>query len=201
MKPVSVSPTTKQDEREVEVFGVEESGGDDREAEDEDEMLERSGVFDDEEEIDEIVGGARGASSSGVPKGGGLLPPSSEPGIEEPGEQEGRRLRPQSSPYVPTAAERREHRKTHFPPRSWCKHCVEASGMAAPHHRCPDEAGSGVGELHFDYCFLRNRAREDPAVTLVGVDKYTQGVLAHIVPGKGTAFDWVAAQLDRDVRK
>ena len=36
---------------------------------------------------------------------------------------------------------------------------------------------------------------------MIGVDKYTQGVLAHVVPAKGTQFEWVAAQLDRDVRK
>ena len=61
--------------------------------------------------------------------------------------------------------------------------------MAAPHHLCPDEAGSGVGELHLDNCFSRIKAKEDPVVILVGVIKYTQGVLAHAVPAKGTAFD------------
>ena len=39
------------------------------------------------------------------------------------------------------------------------------------------------------------------ATSLVGVDKYTNGILAHVVPKKGTAFQWVAAELDRDVRK
>ena len=33
------------------------------------------------------------------------------------------------------------------------------------------------------------------------MDKYTRGVLAHVVPKKGTQFQWVAAQLDRDVQK
>ena len=33
------------------------------------------------------------------------------------------------------------------------------------------------------------------------MDKYTNAVLAHVVPQKGTGFQWVATQLDRDVRK
>ena len=37
-------------------------------------------------------------------------------------------------------------------------------------------------EFHFDYCFLTGLPGEDPATTFVGVDKYTQGVLAHVVP-------------------
>ena len=38
-------------------------------------------------------------------------------------------------------------------------------------------------------------------MTLVGVDKASDAVLAHVVPAKGTRFDWAAAQLDRDVRR
>ena len=31
-------------------------------------------------------------------------------------------------PRQPTAAERREHDKTHCPYRSWCEHCVRSQG-------------------------------------------------------------------------
>ena len=38
-------------------------------------------------------------------------------------------------------------------------------------------------------------------MTLVGVDKASDAIIAHVVPEKGTKFDWVASQLDRDVKK
>ena len=43
--------------------------------------------------------------------------------------------------------------------------------------------------------------KDDPDVTLVGVDKSTDAILAHVVPEKGTRFEWVATQLERDVRR
>ena len=39
------------------------------------------------------------------------------------------------------------------------------------------------------------------APPLVGVDKASDAIIAHVVPEKGTKFDWVASQLDRDVKK
>ena len=60
----------------------------------------------------------------------------------------------------------------------------------------------GVGEFHFDYCFLKGKSGdEEEATTLVGVDKGSDAVLAHVVPQKGAAWQWVASQLDRDVRR
>ena len=38
-------------------------------------------------------------------------------------------------------------------------------------------------------------------MTLVGIDKASGAILAHVVPEKGTIFEWVAIQLERDVRK
>ena len=38
-------------------------------------------------------------------------------------------------------------------------------------------------------------------MTLVGVDKASDAILAHVVPEKGTRFEWVATQLERDVRR
>ena len=43
--------------------------------------------------------------------------------------------------------------------------------------------------------------KEEAAVTLVGVDMASDAILAHVVPEKGTKFEWIASQLDKDVRK
>ena len=38
-------------------------------------------------------------------------------------------------------------------------------------------------------------------MTLVGIDKASGAILAHVVPEKGSRFDWFACQLERDVRR
>ena len=140
------------------------------------EDLGASGVFEGDEEVDPL--GAFAGERSDARRGGR--------GVLEP-EAEGRSVRTPSQPYVPMSTERRAHNATHYPPRSWCRHCVEGRGMCGPHLRREEEqVGSGIGKLNFDYCFLRSRPGEPPATTLIGVDCYTQAVLAHGVLRKGT---------------
>ena len=103
--------------------------------------------------------------------------------------EEGRAVRTAKAPYVPSEQERREHAVTHFPPRSWCDCCVRGPGKAANHSQADGDQIGEVGELHFDYCFLCGSAGSDRATTLVGVDKYTNAVLAHVVPQKGLVFN------------
>ena len=117
---------------------------------------------------------------------------------------EGRAVRTSSQVVAPTAQERREHEVTHYPFHSWCRCCVAARAAAAAHRRTEKEEVlmDGVGEFHFDYCFLKDKSGDpEEATTLVGVDKASDAVLAHVVPQKGAAWQWVASQLDRDVRR
>ena len=64
-----------------------------------------------------------------------------------------------------------------------------------------DESDPLAGEFHFDDFVFKIEVKDDPAVTLVGVDKATDAILAHVVPEKGTRFEWAATQLERDVRR
>ena len=57
----------------------------------------------------------------------------SRSGVVEP--PEGRPVRTATPPYVPSEQERRAHNVTHFPPRSWCEHCVRGRGLASKHVR------------------------------------------------------------------
>ena len=121
--------------------------------------------------------------------------------VENEDADESRPVRTRIASYVPTVRERQEHNVNHYPFRSWCSSCVSGRATAAPHLRGGDKEVPVGGEFHFDYCFLRKCPASDPATTLVGVDRTTQGVVAHVVPKKGTQFDWVATQLEKDVRK
>ena len=73
--------------------------------------------------------------------------------------------------------------------------------VAGAHPRNKDESDPLAGKFHFDSCFLKNEVKDDSAVTLAGVDEATDAMLAHVVPEKGTRFEWVATQLERDVRR
>ena len=118
--------------------------------------------------------------------------------------EEGRPVRTAAPIYTPTEKERREHEASgHAPYRSWCECCVDGRAAAEGHFRSkPDEPSDpNIGEIHFDYCFLKSKVKDDPAVTLVGVDKGSDAVLAHVVPQKGSAWEWVASQLDKDIKK
>ena len=120
------------------------------------------------------------------------------------GEEEGRAVRTAAPIYTPTDRERREHEASgHNPYRSWCSCCVDGRAAAEGHFRAdPEEpTDANVGEVHFDYCVLRSKPTDDAAVNLVGVDKSSDAVLAHVVPQKGSVWKWVASQLDRDVKR
>ena len=120
------------------------------ECDDEEDELDKSGVFDDEPSGDS-------AEPRELPKASGSK--DDQPlfsgdisgrgrGVVEPSE-EGREVRVPRAPYVPTAKERCEHNTTHYPPRSWCPHCERGRGMTGPHLRQQDDRVGDVGELHF----------------------------------------------------
>ena len=94
---------------------------------------------------------------------------------------EGRAMKIPTLPYVPTARERREHNVTHYPHRTWCEVCMAGRAVAGKHSRGRDEVDPNAGELHFDYCLLRNGTKEEAAVTLVGVDKASDAILVRVV--------------------
>ena len=65
-------------------------------------------------------------------------------------------------PGAPTPGERAEHELTHANYRSWCAACVRGRGIAAAHRQQPSEPmdPSGVPTIHFDYCFMGEKADE-----------------------------------------
>ena len=58
-----------------------------------------------------------------------------------------------------------------------------------------------VPEVHLDYCSIREVAGEDHSVVLVGKDRETKLILAHVVPFKGGDTEWVSEQVCRDLLK
>ena len=100
----------------------------------------------------------------------------------------------------PTAQERFEHERTHVPFRAWCAHCVAGRGTRRRHPVAPSEY-QGVPEISFDYAFLRNAAGAESAVVIVGKDRLTKMLMAHVVPNKGGNVEWATSQTCRDIQK
>ena len=96
-----------------------------------------------------------------------------ESGVIEPDDEstEGMKVRVPTVPYVPTENERRVHNVTHYPHRTWCEVCMAGRTVAGAYRRSDEESDPSAGEFQFDCCFLKTKVAEDPAVTLIRVDK------------------------------
>ena len=106
---------------------------------------------------------------------------------DEEQEHDGEAQQPlrRSSSTRPTTAELRAHRVSHLPFRDWCPECVAGRAKDWPHRQNKEVEQLAVPEVNLDYCFLRDEAGEEYSVVLVGKDRETKLMLAHVVPMKG----------------
>ena len=116
------------------------------------------------------------------------------------GSEEARRGRARVPPTGPTAEQLRIHRLTHYPFRSWCPACVAGRAKNWPHLRQDEVDMSEVPTICFDYCFLSDQ-QGDSVPVLVGREKGTKFMVAHVVPFKGGGADWLVGQLLRYFRR
>ena len=105
------------------------------------------------------------------------------------------------TPNMPTQSERDDHDLTHYPYRSWCKHCVEGRGVDMGHRMGGDHSSRGVAIISFDYIFVtdgsvhsrdeweKSDEREVDGKTMLKVlvvrDMRSKAVFAHAVETKG----------------
>ena len=99
----------------------------------------------------------------------------------------------------PSDAEIRAHSRTHLPFRSWCNHCVAGRAPNLPHKSIAREVLRE--EVSFDYCFLKDFVGGDSQSVIVGKDRRTGIIVAHVVPSKGASVEWLVPQLVRDLQK
>ena len=115
--------------------------------------------------------------------------------------EEAREGKTRALPKGPSAEQMRIHQLTHYPSRSWCPQCVAGRAKSWPHFRQEVGEFGEVLTICFDYCFLRDHPGGESVLVMVGREKRSKMMLAHVVPLKGGGVDWLVGQLLRDLRK
>ena len=100
---------------------------------------------------------------------------------EDEGESGERFVKRMQSPLLPTPAEIEDHNLTHFPYRSWCRHCVRGRGKEASHVKAQNEPGE-VPEADFDWCFLGEEEAFKNLAVLVGRMRGTRMTMTGLMP-------------------
>ena len=100
------------------------------------------------------------------------------------------------TPEKPTLSEYLDHCTTHYPYRSWCRHCVEGRGREFGHATRQQEPGR-TPVISFDYAFIGDKdekienmeqyiaAGEGATKVLVIRDSKSKSLFAHVIPSKG----------------
>ena len=104
---------------------------------------------------------------------------------EDEGEFGERSVKKMQSPMLPSPAEIDNHNLTHFPYRSWCRHCVRGRGKEASHVKSQNEPGD-VPEFHFDWCFPGEEEAFKNLTVLVGRMRGTRMTMSTLMPSKST---------------
>ena len=101
------------------------------------------------------------------------------------------------NPGRPTKKDIAEHNVTHWPFRSWCRHCVAGRAVSSPHRSRTEAdrefARGRVPTISFDHCFLGTSEDEEKAHSspfLVIFDGDTEAIYAVAVADK-TPKPWV----------
>ena len=115
--------------------------------------------------------------------------------------EEAREGKTRALPKGPSEEQMRIHQLTHYPFRSWCPQCVAGRAKSWPHFRQEVSDDGGVPTICFDYCSLRDYPGGESVPVLVGGEKETKVMIAHMVPFKGGGVNWLVEHLIRDLRK
>jgi hypothetical protein len=99
-------------------------------------------------------------------------------------------------PYSPSKEEKRQHRITHWPYRSWCPECVMGKSRGTPHKfKSKSKKEPAIHPIIcFDYMFLDGKSP-----TLVYRDKMSRTVFAHTVTQKGIGDGWILNKVVDDL--
>ena len=125
-----------------------------------------------------------GALGSGDPyvHGGGEYSAEEDKGSD--GDAGLRKCVRMQDPKLPSKEEVEEHKLTHLPDRSWCRHCVRGRGKEMPHRRVAEEPMQH--EFHFDWACPGDEEAEDTLKVLVGGMRGEKMTMSSVHPTKTT---------------
>ena len=76
------------------------------------------------------------------------------------------------SPTPPSRQEMLEHNLTHWPFRSWCKHCVAGKAKASGHRSTGNTGASEIPIISMDYAFMGDKDVEADEAEAVDADAH-----------------------------
>ena len=82
---------------------------------------------------------------------------------------------------LPSEIEVAQHGLTHLPFRSWCRHCIRATGKESPHH---ESSPGGVSKLATDLAFM---GKDGTPITIPAVSTGWRKHFPNVVPCRGTS--------------
>ena len=91
--------------------------------------------------------------------------------------EESSALIPMSVPCKPSQEEVDNHNISHYPFRSWCKHCVMGKAVSGYHKTSKDKCTKPV--ISRDYMYLRSRTEEESKENInedMGMDEEALGM-------------------------
>ena len=107
-------------------------------------------------------------------------------------QEEGRVIKSQKILYQPAHQEWDDHMRTHIPFRKWCPYCVGGKCVSGAHRRnqkTDEEIEQEIPVISVDYMGPKSKddksAKIDSLPILVGVDRKSKWIFAHMVPSKG----------------
>jgi hypothetical protein len=94
-------------------------------------------------------------------------------------------------PLMPSQDEIAEHRFTHLPFRSWCRHCVMGRGKQMPHQA--SQGTRGIPEVHLDFCFMGEEDEPGKTVAILCArERDTRMTMATVAPSKSSTGAFIA---------
>ena len=110
------------------------------------------------------------------------------------------------SPRRPTKQEITDHLVSHWPFRSWCRHCVMGRAVSSPHkQRTAEEREFGksrVPTISFDHCFMGTKEDDESAHSspfLVMFDDESEAIHCTAVSSK-SATPWIIEHVSANIR-
>ena len=100
------------------------------------------------------------------------------------------------NPKGPSKQEREDHEQTHYPYRSWCKHCVKGRGREDRHNRkAKEDEKPEIPTIAMDYCFMGKDDKK--ALTIIVIKDSNSKAMKAFITQKGSGDGEIVKKIQK----